>query len=558
MNKPLPPDPTRRSSKQRVSHSHKKSTSQSNIENSALGLGIAQEREPRSESALSNQSSIVQPVHSVKPSVESRHVLEDLPEVVISIEPEQEPDEIEPSQIPLPLSPIISPEIPQEPVELEAKPDSPVSAESLIQDALPKARNSELSVVPEASATSPAPEKHQSASVVEAYNQAKSPSRSNSQRTHEEISSLSTDSDEKSIKRVASQPPRISMHFGSGDFEKPPIETPPELPAELPESLMLKFEPKQPEKIRKPILRKPVASRNTSQSSQVALLKDEVVDASKQIEAAKDTPVTEPALDKDTVASASAERTGNKLDEGLRMDRKDLEVDGTAVTELQPSKAHEAAPHPDQAGEPQLVRLSEQPDTTADLTTKSETNTETMSPVSKPRTRHSISTVGTLAQESIAVNRPRSTGYDMSTFPQRTVSMNAFGPAVNGIGDSNLPEVIIEPESPELDSGSQTRSDSPSTPTTPPAIPERSPIRAASGRPGVRSPVSYKLIPDIKKPPPSEPELQSPRTATPQFSRPEPQKKSRKPSINMFRTGLFKKSSRFLGSSGHGAHVATA
>ena len=171
------------------------------------------------------------------------------------------------------------------------------------------------------------------------------------------------------------------------------------------------------------------------------------------------------------------------------------------------------------------------------------------------RTRHSISSVGTtVALESIAVQRPHSNGSDRPPMPKRSVSVKALAPVINGLGDSDLPEIVVEPHSLGIDTLSNQRS---ASPATPPLVPDRSPARS-SPRSGGRSPVSYKLMPNVQTPPPNDPES-APKTALPQWPKAESSKRFKKPSMNVFRGVLFKKnSSKQMRAGGLGGNVAMA
>ncbi|KAL9058261.1 MAG: hypothetical protein Q9162_001860 [Coniocarpon cinnabarinum] len=167
------------------------------------------------------------------------------------------------------------------------------------------------------------------------------------------------------------------------------------------------------------------------------------------------------------------------------------------------------------------------------------------------------------AHKSTTVERPlsRAPGRDSPSSPKRTVALNAYGPPGLGVMTTGDMEGVNQTASTSL--GTRPSNEHSTTPPSPASpllteSPVTSPRAVTPSRIGGRSPGPYKLIPDIKSPPTRDSGPMSGQTALPQWPKPEPQKKFRKPSISMFKGMLSKKHQKRMGSGGLGGHVAMA
>lgn len=633
LNKPLPPDPHRRSSKQGPEQKRRASNLMTSTEQSSSDFHSALEQptagtEKATEITTGGDRSSMKSSHSAKPSQDSFLAVERAPESIMMMQMVSEKGLVSPSQIPLPLSPHSSRKGSQEEaspqIQIDSTPDlehsataqATLSPEELLQQAIPKAHVPELHTPAGPRPGSHVADKHKSASVVDAYHQSKTASRSSSQHTSSEPATPPSTEDIHA-NPIDAGPPRISLHFAYADqLEPSPIspifrgipsndENAVDDPAT--KGIFIKTEPVPPvppiptiqqvsqapqvpprPQIRRKQIGSPPRKRTDEQGES-----SELADAAKvraKIEEAKEgafsqeekgsrqeIPVrvtVEPEGKEVARALTGGVDCGNNMSETTKRPTEPVSVeeeeerpnddaissdvknrDNESTILAAPEKkggTHESDETP-VASEPKLDKEGlVGPKAIAEAWQDAQNRA---SMLSMSRTRHSMSSIGTtVAQESIAVHGPRSRTSDPPPLPKRSLSVHAIGPAINGLGTRDLPEIVVEPQSPQADSG---RSVTPPSPSSPPIIPERSPARA-SPRSGGRSPVSYKLMPNVQMRQPSEQEA-PPKTALPQWPKPEQSRRFKKPNMNVFRGVLFKKnSSKQMSTGGLGGNVAMA
>ena len=165
------------------------------------------------------------------------------------------------------------------------------------------------------------------------------------------------------------------------------------------------------------------------------------------------------------------------------------------------------------------------------------------------------------ARKSTVVERPtsRNPEAEQPGTMRRGIAATAFGsPHQGGIGNNDLPDIGVDAQDLRAGRNSKDTSITPPSPSSPLITEQRvvPSVSRAAPRSGGRSPGPYKLMPDIKSPPPVENDPMSPKTALPQWPKAEPQKRFRKPSVSMFKGMLSKKSPKQMGTGGLGGHVA--
>ena len=537
MNKPLPPDPHRRSSKQHTDHKRQTSTAKS--ETTHLRDESRGERHSAAQTHSAKPSA--QQIESPK-DVQRAERLTEVPRhfqdggLIIEMPTDldfiptmnDQSEMIDPTQIPLPLSPRGSPNDSPTQARSQAGADASQSPEKLIQQAVPKALVPELHIPSAPRPKSHIADKHQSASIVEAYNQSRSPSTASSRRVAE------TQAAPTITKDVVTKP---TIDVTSDDpSQKIPVDPP------------------------SPATNKNLDTSPATNGPPRISLRLGTIDATKSSPLSPDfatfKSVEQPISAEPKIADQQIPYSGPKHEQNHFPAAQEVsELDNRQINVPQMHKV----PRKAIARKPVAQREMSSETTSLPVAEAGVRDASEIPITSEPSREHqnSISSAGSVAQESTAVHRPHSRASDVPSLPNRTISMHAFGPATSGIADSDLPEIVVEPNSPQANSASSGPSASPPTPTTPPGIPDRSPARAPP-RSGGRSPVSYKLIPTVHTPPPNEHE-QQPKTALPQLPKQEPNKRFRKPSMNAFRGMIFKKnSSRQVSNTSLGGNVALA
>ena len=512
MNKPLPPDPHRRSGKEASSKTQRQSELHTHSGQSSFDMRNLLENDPLPAKSPELTPAPVEPMalHVHKPSIGLQDIINHPSSLGITIESATsgESDAEVASNIALPLSPTEA-QLPKD-LDSPSRGITPVSAVSgeepstanLVSESVPQALSPELHAPSTPRPKSQMAAKHQSSSDAEAFEQAKSPSRKTSQQATKDTGS----------------PPPLT-HTGTTASEESVHQ---------------------------------VSAAESTAEQQTVL---EVADIASQQDIPRPdrgvparVPVGRKASEQKMGLAKEPRAPREESSQATSKDNEDNADDPAHDSSNQSFRTVQPGTHIEGENPEQITSISSEAPSTPRIA--SFVTAEPYNRYSEPRTRLSISSASSIAHESTAVERPQSQNTDHPVHPKRTASKQAFGPATNGFSDSDLPEIHVEPEDREPSRASNDVSLSSPTPSTPPP-PEHSPARP-SPRSGGRSPVSYKLLPDIQSPPPGESDPLSPKTALPQMSQSERPGRLRKSSMSKFRGMLFKKNPR---PAGLGTHV---